>query len=842
MEVNPVTIRHKSEEQPDNDNDQEKQQDQEQEQRTSEPQALEQVAVASAKDEVTEFFEGVESDDEPAVSKDNDNQNDNDKENGSEAEDNYEPELQAEPQPELASPSQSQAQSQSQPEAQNEEEDDDYDPTAAFKEDDHEPQPKQETEEDDFDYDPEGVVVSTATTTNPISHESPPVVSSILKGKTPPAGLPPKPPVIAKVAASPTLTPMAITGDAQQELRDAYSQIMQSDLVNNPGFVNLSQAEQMKLIVNELTKKDIQLNSSRINYDQVYSYNKPFKNLKDPIPLIPINEYCRRPNITAPMTPEEEEQYDEFIKTESYYMDLQNWDEFPDKSRLFIGNLPANTISKQDLFRIFSQYGDVIQIAIKAGYGFAQFRTAEACYECIKGETNVPLHNKIMRLDASKPQKSRRAGRPDINNPNLSSSGRERFSEEGNNKKKRKILPDCQIYITGKSSVYYIRKVKKAFASSQITVDTEDVTHRDINDVISEAAYSGVLGTCVVKELKVDVQTFESTPDGGVKFDEYADVDPEVAADILSKAKVKKYGNNMPTYYPQDTSYNDNSLRSQSSSQSQSQPYGYQGQGSSRGPNPYDNPYSRKRSYNDESSNQRSGGSYGGGHSRGGRGNSRSGRDRGGPSYANPNQNWSNHQQAPPPSTYGQQQQYPYGGHGGQGQGQGQGQYYNQPNSQYGQQQQPPYNQYSQSPNPNTQPNVNPNQNPDPNAIMQQLQGMNPAELQQLVSTLQQQQQHSPPQQQISPFQQSQGYGGAPPRNNYGGGYGQQQSPYGGPQQSPSGQVESLLSRIQSNNSGYSQPPPQQQSQQRPSSQQQSQQTPYSSQALLDTLAKLTKK
>lgn len=94
---------------------------------------------------------------------------------------------------------------------------------------------------------------------------------------------------------------------------------------------------------------------------------------------------------------------------------------------------------------------------------------------------------------------------------------------------------------------------------SQVTIDVEDVTQRNINEVLSEAAYSGVLAACVIKEQKVDIQTFESTPDGGIKFDEYADVEPEEGAEIVLKAKVKKYGDRLPAYVPQDTSYHDNS-------------------------------------------------------------------------------------------------------------------------------------------------------------------------------------------------------------------------------------------------------------------------------------------
>ncbi|ODV60601.1 Nab3 Rrm Ucuu complex, partial [Ascoidea rubescens DSM 1968] len=70
-------------------------------------------------------------------------------------------------------------------------------------------------------------------------------------------------------------------------------------------------------------------------------------------------------------------------------------------SRLFIGNLPANSITKQNMWRIFNQYGDVIQISIKEGFGFCQFRTIDQCSAAIEGESNVPLRGKVMHLEIS---------------------------------------------------------------------------------------------------------------------------------------------------------------------------------------------------------------------------------------------------------------------------------------------------------------------------------------------------------------------------------------------------------------------------------------------------------
>jgi nuclear polyadenylated RNA-binding protein 3 len=390
----------------------------------------------------------------------------------------------------------------------------------------------------DSEYDPEESL--------PQAPPAPPAVKPMAR-----PSLPPKPPTkVVKGALVPT--------SAAISLEDAMQKIMQSDAIRDPSFVKLSQAEQMKVIQDQLSRHNVKLpasapaaaSSAKGHYDQVYLYNKPFKHVKDRIPLVPVNEFCLRPNISVPMTPEEEAQYNEFLATETRYSNQNNWDGFPDGLRLFIGNLPANTITKQDLWRIFNLYGEVVQVVIKAGYGFVQFRTAEACLRCIKGETGVPLHNKILRLDASRPSK-KDAGSPVV------SRGRERVAEETEADSKRQKTgtpptpavdaaesgdeePECYIYITSDSQSLMVKKCNEVFSNSLIVFEFEDVTDLDISEVISDAAYTGIMGACVVKGNKIDLQTFESAPDGGVKFDEYADIEPDVAVDILSKFKAKK--------------------------------------------------------------------------------------------------------------------------------------------------------------------------------------------------------------------------------------------------------------------------------------------------------------
>ncbi|CAH6718583.1 hypothetical protein CLIB1444_01S09978 [[Candida] jaroonii] len=602
---------------------------------------------------------------------------------------------------------------------------------------------------------------------DPNEHPSPPEIPNKPENPEPkkPSGLPARPQVPQKPSIDYSVDPSADPHQYQRIIRLACDEITQSESSNNPNFHNLSDYEKFKIISPQLEARGITLNTgtsfsqaSDINFDQVYSYNKPYKNLKNPIPLVPINEFCRRPNVTLPMTPEEDALYDEFIKTEADYMRDQNCEDFPDKSRLFLGNLPANTISKQDLFRIFNKYGEVVQIAIKAGYGFAQFRTMESCLDCIKGETYVPLHNKIMRLDASKPQPSKKF--------NNNQRGRERYDDDNSHKKAKRNPPECQIYTTGKSSVFFVRRVKRAIQNAQVSSDIEDVTHREISEVISEAAYSGVLGTCVIKESKVDIQTFETSPDGGIKFDEYADIEPEDAADILQKAKLKKYGGTLPPFQGDnfDAQYgsNDNSTygghyndrgRGRGRGRGNSGARGGRGRG---GYNQFNQGY---QGYDQGQFDQHYGQQYGQQGQYPGQYDQQAqyGQGQYGNQYNQPPQygNQMGYNQQSPPQNYGQQQAQ-YGQPPAQyGQPQAQ---YGQPQAQYGQ----PQAQYGQPPIPAQYGQSNPPPQQNQTDLYQTLQNLDPAAKQSVLSILQQQQQPTPqpsqPQPQPHHHQSAQGY------------------------------------------------------------------------------------
>lgn len=65
--------------------------------------------------------------------------------------------------------------------------------------------------------------------------------------------------------------------------------------------------------------------------------------------------------------------WDTFQNEERKYVADAKWDRFPDGSRLFIGNLSSERVSKREVFDIFSPFGRLAQISLKQAFGFVQY-------------------------------------------------------------------------------------------------------------------------------------------------------------------------------------------------------------------------------------------------------------------------------------------------------------------------------------------------------------------------------------------------------------------------------------------------------------------------------------
>ncbi|KAL7797233.1 hypothetical protein V8C37DRAFT_408022 [Trichoderma ceciliae] len=102
---------------------------------------------------------------------------------------------------------------------------------------------------------------------------------------------------------------------------------------------------------------------------------------------------------------EYQRQWDQFMADERQYMSEAKWDRFPEGSRIFIGNLSSDKVSKRDVFDIFHRFGRLAQISLKSAYGFVQYHTVE--------EGRIALENlqgmevKGRRIHKSKKERNR---------------------------------------------------------------------------------------------------------------------------------------------------------------------------------------------------------------------------------------------------------------------------------------------------------------------------------------------------------------------------------------------------------------------------------------------------
>ncbi|KAE9977581.1 hypothetical protein BLS_001290 [Venturia inaequalis] len=111
----------------------------------------------------------------------------------------------------------------------------------------------------------------------------------------------------------------------------------------------------------------------------------------------------------VPLDPHTQRLYDQFLTFERQNVADGQWDKFAVGSRLFIGNLTTEKVSKKDLYRRFYKYGQLAQISLKQAYGFVQFLDAETCHRALTAEQGQKMRGREMHLEISKPQKNTRA-------------------------------------------------------------------------------------------------------------------------------------------------------------------------------------------------------------------------------------------------------------------------------------------------------------------------------------------------------------------------------------------------------------------------------------------------
>ncbi|WEW60474.1 nuclear polyadenylated RNA-binding protein 3 [Emydomyces testavorans] len=170
----------------------------------------------------------------------------------------------------------------------------------------------------------------------------------------------------------------------------------------------------------------------------------------------------------APWGPEIQKKYDEFLHNERIYVTEGVWDRFAPGSRLFVGNLPSERVTKRDLFHLFHKYGKLAQISIKPAYGFVQFMDATSCRNALEAEEGGVIRGRKIHLEISKPQRSAR------NAPESSRPARLRRSKSPDRASHREIGRNARL-----ASERYDRTPSDRRSSLNEGKDYGDHRHRD---------------------------------------------------------------------------------------------------------------------------------------------------------------------------------------------------------------------------------------------------------------------------------------------------------------------------------------------------------------------------
>ncbi|KAI0838482.1 hypothetical protein F5Y06DRAFT_268191 [Hypoxylon sp. FL0890] len=97
--------------------------------------------------------------------------------------------------------------------------------------------------------------------------------------------------------------------------------------------------------------------------------------------------------------------WEAFLQEERRYVSDAKWDRFPEGSRLFIGNLSSDRVSKQEVFDIFSKYGRLAQISLKQAYGFVQYHTLAEGQAAMDHLQGIEVRGRKIHLEFSRSQK-----------------------------------------------------------------------------------------------------------------------------------------------------------------------------------------------------------------------------------------------------------------------------------------------------------------------------------------------------------------------------------------------------------------------------------------------------
>ncbi|KAF4126049.1 RNA recognition motif [Geosmithia morbida] len=308
-----------------------------------------------------------------------------------------------------------------------------------------------------------------------------------------------------------------------------------------------------------------------------------------------------------------QKRWEKFLSDERQYMAEAKWDRFPEGSRIFIGNLSSDKVSKRDVFGLFHRFGRLAQISLKSAYGFVQYHTADEGHQAIENLQGAEIKGRRIHLEVSKlqdkpkrerarsPEKGRGGRRnekrddyrsrnhsPPRRNDYHESLGRGRGSRARSRspvyrrnsrdsyrrrspspssygggggrsshheaqldlpKRYGADVPDVQILLQPDISREFVVWVEDAFKSKRLTTHSMFLhPHMPKDRIIQRQAAEGVqavvdLDMRAQSTGRIPMQAFDRSAGGAnVRFHQYVDLDPGIAAEVILQTKASSAG------------------------------------------------------------------------------------------------------------------------------------------------------------------------------------------------------------------------------------------------------------------------------------------------------------
>ena len=249
-------------------------------------------------------------------------------------------------------------------------------------------------------------------------------------------GLPPKPPVQAHFSESPNVYAFPNSNnDHQGQFQPASQDVIYSGNGHGPSAPFLAHFPPQPIPMQAPGTGAWPQSSNQVSPASARPMS-PTHSLQPPEPIRSADPAER------PWTPTTQAIYDSFLEDERRYVTDGIWDMFPNGSRLFVGNLPSEKVTKRDIFHIFHKHGRLAQISIKQAYGFVQYLESSSCHAALQVEQGVEIRGRKIHLEISKPQKNTRSQQGQQGNKRRRSRSPDRRGSQQNERVDRSNYSD----------------------------------------------------------------------------------------------------------------------------------------------------------------------------------------------------------------------------------------------------------------------------------------------------------------------------------------------------------------------------------------------------------------